>query len=89
MENLINEIEQESKNNTEIKINNTDEKNKINNNKNESGYYNLNSNIKNVNDLEKYYNLDRITGDGNCLFYSLSNIIFNDTKYYINIRQII
>ena len=89
LENLINEIEQESKNNTEIKINNTDEKNKINNKKNESGYYNLNSNIKNVNDLEKYYNLDRITGDGNCLFYSLSNIIFNDTKYYINIRQII
>ena len=89
LENLINEIEQESKNNTEIKINNTDEKNKINNNKNESGYYNLNSNIKNVYDLEDYYNIDRITGDGNCLFYSLSNMIFNDMKYYINIRQII
>ena len=33
--------------------------------------------------------MDKITGDGNCLFYSLSNMIFNDMKYYIHIRQII
>ena len=39
--------------------------------------------------LKKYYFIDEITGDGNCLFYSLSNLIFNNMYYYAHIRQII
>ena len=49
----------------------------------------LNTNIYNIKDLKNYYKIGEITGDGNCLFYSLSNMIFNDMKYYIHIRQII
>ena len=89
LENLINEIEQETTNDSEIKINNKDIKNKTYNIKNELGYYNVNSNINNMKELEKYYHIDDITGDGNCLFYSLSNIIFKDMRYYVYIRQII
>ena len=68
MENLINEIEQKSNNIYENKVN-INIKNKGSGKENESGYYNLNSNINNIKYLEKYYNIDKITWDGNCLFF--------------------
>ena len=82
LDNLINEIEQEA-NDGSINKNN----NKIikNNNKNESGFYNLNCNIHSLKILKKYYHIDKITEDENCLFYSLSNIIFNNLDYYVHI----
>ena len=45
--------------------------------------------IDNINDLKMYYFIDNIIGDGNCLFYSLSKIIFGSDQYYNNIRQLI
>ena len=72
-----------------IKIIKKRQKKKSNDNKNEFGYYNLNNYIHNIKILKKYYNIDTITEDGNCLFYSLSKIIFNNMNYYAHIRQFI
>ena len=54
--------------------------------------YDISENIKkidNINDLKMYYFIENIIGDGNCLFYSLSKIIFGSDQYYNNIRQLI
>ena len=68
------------KNNNNI-INNT--KNIINNSNN------IINNTDNIKDLKTKYYIDKITGDGNCLFYSLSKMIFGNDSYYKAIRQII
>lgn len=43
--------------------------------------------IKNYKQLLNYYEIDKIRGDGNCVFYSLSMLIFNNDKYFNEIRQ--
>ena len=94
-ENIINtnnEIDEEVKDNNEMEVENiilNEEKNKIK----------LDSNIVNKNEskndtitikqLEEEYYIDTVIGDGNCLFYSLSNLIFGNSNYYHTIRQLI
>ena len=55
-----------------------------NNKKNTS--YDLICNIYNFKNLKKFYNTKEVSGDANCLFYSLSLIIFGDSGYYHTIR---
>ena len=45
--------------------------------------------INNVKNLKKKYYIGNVTGDGNCLFYSLSKLIFRNMFYYSHIRQLI
>ena len=49
----------------------------------------ISNQINNIKNLKKKYSINRVTGDGNCLFYSLSNLIFRKMIYYSNIRQLI
>ena len=102
-ENIINtnnEIHEEVKDNNENEVENiiiNEEENEIkldftfvNNNiklilnKNESNNHTIT-----IKKLEKKYYRDHVTGDGNCLFYSLSNLIFGNSNYYHTIRQLI
>ena len=53
-------------------------------NKNESNNHTIT-----IKKLEKKYYRDNVTGDGNCLFYSLNNLIFGNSNYYHTIRQLI
>ena len=48
-----------------------------------------NHKINNVKNLKKKYYIGNVTGDGNCLFYSLSKLIFRNMFYYSHIRQLI
>ena len=47
----------------------------------------IKQNISNIKKLEKEYFIDNVIGDGNCLFYSLSNLIFGKINFYKIIRQ--
>ena len=40
-------------------------------------------------DLKKLFNISRATGDGNCLFYSLSTATFGTDAYFNEIRNAI
>ena len=98
--NTNNEIHEEVKDNNENEVENiiiNEEENEIkldftfvNNNiklilnKNESNNHTIT-----IKKLEKKYYRDHVTGDGNCLFYSLSNLIFGNSNYYHTIRQLI
>ena len=42
-----------------------------------------------IKQLEKNYYIDTVTGDGNCLFYSLNNLMFYNSNYYHIIIQLI
>ena len=42
-----------------------------------------------INQLKKNYYIDTVTGDGNCLFFSLSNLIVGNSNFYHTIRQLI
>ena len=46
-------------------------------------------NIKNAKDLKKLFSIGRATGDGNCLFYSLSIATFGSDGYFSEIRNAI
>ena len=48
-----------------------------------------NHKINNVKNLKKKYYIGNVIGDGNCLFYSLSKLIFRNMFYYSHIRQLI
>ena len=82
-----------NKKNNIIKSNNNIIKNNINiiNNTNNiiNNTNNIINNAENIKDLKTKYYIDKITGDGNCLFYSLSKMIFGNDSYYKAIRQII
>ena len=98
--NTNNEIHEEVKDNNENEVENiiiNEEENEIkldftfvNNNiklilnKNESNNHTIT-----IKKLEKKYYRDHVTGDGNCLFYSLSNLIFGNSNYYHTIRQLV
>ena len=98
--NTNNEIHEEVKDNNENEVENiiiNEEENEIkldftfvNNNiklilnKNESNNHTIT-----IKKLEKKYYRDNVTGDGNCLFYSLSNLIFGNSNYYNTIRQLV
>ena len=62
------------------KVNNDDKKN---DNDNDNKY----EKIKNVKDLNKLFKIGRATGDGNCLFYSLSTATFGSDGYFNEIRN--
>jgi len=98
--NTNNEIHEEVKDNNKNEVENiilNEEKNEIkldlnfvNNNINFILDKNENKNDTiNIKKLEKKYYMDIVTGDGNCLFYSLSNLIFGNSNYYHTIRQLI
>ena len=82
-------------NNDIIEDNNSSNENEVNNSKdnNDLDYsiYNddLYENIKNAKDLKKYFNFGRATGDGNCLFYTLSTATFGSDGYFGEIRNAI
>ena len=82
-------------NNDIIEDNNSSNENEVNNSKdnNDLDYsiYNdgLYENIKNARDLKKYFNFGRATGDGNCLFYTLSTATFGSDGYFGEIRNAI
>ena len=80
LENLIEEIEQKDNN----KLSNDNEKNDLSSEKEV-----ISNQINNIKNLKKKYSINRVTGDGNCLFYSLSNLIFREMIYYSHIRQLI
>ena len=42
-----------------------------------------------INKIEKNYYIEKVNGDGNCLFYSFSNLIFGNSNYHHIIRQLI
>ena len=46
-------------------------------------------NIKSAKSLVKLFSIDRATGDGNCLFYSLSTATFGTDAYFSEIRNAI
>ena len=76
-------------------INNSPNENEINNSKNNNDIdqyiYNdaLYENIKNIKELNKLFTHKRATGDGNCLFYSLSTATFGSDGYFSEIRNAI
>ena len=78
-----------------IEANNSQNENEINNSKinnNINQYINNNDlyeNIKNVKQLKKLFNFGKATGDGNCLFYSLSTTTFGTDAYFNDIRTAI
>jgi hypothetical protein len=82
-------------NNDIIEANNSQNENEINNSKinnNINQYINNNDlyeNIKNVKQLKKLFNFGKATGDGNCLFYSLSTTTFGTDAYFNEIRTAI
>ena len=82
-------------NNDIIEANNLQNENEINNSKinnNINQYINNNDlyeNIKNVKQLKKLFNFGKATGDGNCLFYSLSTTTFGTDAYFNDIRNAI
>ena len=45
------------------------------------------SNITNINEINDFYEKEKTVGDGNCLFYSFSQLIFNDDLHSNTIRQ--
>ena len=45
------------------------------------------SNITNINKINDFYEKEKTVGDGNCLFYSFSQLIFNDDLHSNTIRQ--
>ena len=57
-----------------------------NNDNNANNTYNY---IKNANHLKKHFTIGRATGDGNCLFYSLSTATFGTDVYFNEIRNAI
>ena len=81
---INNDIDEENNSLNENKLDNS----KINNNEN---IYNNNDqiyeNIKSTKDLKKLFLIGRATGDGNCLFYSLSTATFGTDAYYNEIRN--
>ena len=83
---INNDIDEENNSLNENKLDNS----KINNNEN---IYNNNDqiyeNIKSTKDLKKLFLIGRATGDGNCLFYSLSTATFGTDAYYTEIRNAI
>ena len=79
LDNLIKEIEQNDNNKL-----NDNEKSDLSSEKEI-----INNQINNIKNLKKKYSINRVTGDGNCLFYSLSNLIFGEMTYYSHIRQLI
>ena len=62
------------------KVNNDDENQ---NNNNDSDY----ENIKNTKEKKKLFKIYRATGDGNCLFYTLSTTTFGSDGYFNEIRN--
>ena len=48
----------------------------------------IKQNISNIKKLEKEYFIDNVIGDGNCLFYSLSNLIFGKINFYKIINKL-
>ena len=82
-------------NNIIIEANNSPNENEINNSKNNNDIdqyiYNdaLYENIKNIKELNKLFTHERATGDGNCLFYSLSTATFGSDGYFGEIRNAI
>ena len=74
------------------KANNSLEENEINYSKvnNDENQYNnddVYENINNAKDLKKLFSMGRVTGDGNCLFYSLSTATFGSDGYFGEIRN--
>ena len=55
--------------------------------KNDNDNDNKYEKIKNVKDLNKLFIIGRATGDGNCLFYSLSTATFGSDGYFNEIRN--
>ena len=82
-------------NNDIIEDYNSSNENEVNNSKdnNDLDYsiYNddLYENIKNIKELNKLFTHKRATGDGNCLFYSLSTATFGSDGYFGEIRNAI
>ena len=82
-------------NNNIIEANNSPNENEINNSKNNNDIdqyiYNddLYENIKNIKELNELFAHERATGDGNCLFYSLSTATFGSDGYFGEIRNAI
>ena len=83
LEKIINEIEKNDENKS---VNNLKDEN---DSSTEDKLDNNNNKIKNVKNLKKKYFIGEVIGDGNCLFYSLSKLIFRNRFYYSNIRQLI
>ena len=83
---ISNDIEEENNSSNENELNYS----KINN---DESIYNYNDNfyenIKSVKDLKKLFFIRRATGDGNCLFYSLSTATFGTDAYFNEIRNTI
>ena len=76
-----------------VEANNSSNDNELNyskDNNDESQYNNDDDdydNNKNIKDLKKLFLIGRATGDGNCLFYSLSNVTFGTDAYFGEIRN--
>lgn len=79
------------KNNDNMELNIENNENNINNDGNSEiiNKNNFNIEINNIKKLKEIYYLDNVTGDDNCLFYSLSKIIFGKPNYYSHIRLLI
>ena len=81
---INNDIEEENNSSSEDELNFS----KINNDEN---IYNDDDyeNIKTAKKLNKLFSFERATGDGNCLFYSLSYATFGTDAYFNEIRNAI
>ncbi len=83
-ENNKNEIKKIILNKNNIVLNSNLVYTKINKNFNKNNDDNIT-----INKIEKIYYIEKVNGDGNCLFYSLSNLIFGNSNYHHKIRQLI
>ena len=82
LEKIINEIENNDENKS---VNNHNEEN----DSSSEDILDNNHKINIVKNLKKKYYIGNVIGDGNCLFYSLSKLIFRNMFYYSHIRQLI
>ena len=83
---ISNDIEDENNSSNENELNSS--KNNIDENLSDSEDYHY-EHIKSVKDLKKEFYINRATGDGNCLFYSLSTATFGTDAYFNEIRTAI
>ena len=96
----INQIIKDNKNKVNINNNEDNKNNLIESENYESCNSNLESEesepeenpellpeFPNIRSLEKNFNIKQTPGEGNCLFFSLSYLIFQNFKYHVVIRQ--
>ena len=81
---IKNDFEEEYNSSNENELNDSKINNDENINNNNDDYY---ENIKSIKDLKKLFYIRRATGDGNCLFYSLSTATFGTDAYFNEIRN--